>query len=149
MLRALASRELRRSSKRASSTERIFHGLRRRPSAPVKRAKPDPRSRYGPSVKALLLLPRELGGAALANDRDPDLTGVLELFLYLLRDVEGELGGDAVIHLGGLDHNPDLTPRLDRVGLLDPAVVERDVLQSAKPFEVDLGRLAPGSRSCS
>src|SRR5919199_5158147 len=129
MSRAPASRELRNSSKRASSTKRKRPRLlRRSPSVLTKRAKPRPKSLYGPSKVSLLA--SVLDSAALTDDGHPDLAGVLELVFYIFGDVEGKLGSDPVVHLGGLHHDPDLAPRLDGISLVDSPVTERDVLQS-------------------
>src|SRR5215207_5622772 len=50
-----------------------------------------------------LRLPCDFADPALADDGDLDLAWVLQVRLYLLGDVVGELGGDAVVYFGGLD----------------------------------------------
>src|SRR5215211_113215 len=144
MWAAPASRALRSNSRRASSTWVMREGPRLAPSTPVRRAKPAPRSLYGPST-SVPGLPGHLADPALADDRHLYLAGVLEVSLYLLGDVVGELGGDTVVNLGGLDHHPYLTTGLDRVGFVYPPVAEGDVLQGAQALDVGLRRLAPGA----
>src|ERR687898_398987 len=144
MLAAPASRALRASSRRASSTWVMREGARRGPSTPVRRAKPAPRSLYGPST-SVPLLPGHLANPALADNRHLYLAGILEVTLYLLGDVVGQLGGDTVVHFGGLDHNPNLTSGLDRIGFVYASVAEGDVLQGAQALYVGLRRLAPGA----
>src|SRR5918995_98956 len=144
MWAARASRALRASSRRASSTWVMREGVRRGPSTPVRRAKPAPRSLYGPST-SVPLLPGHLANPAFADNRHLYLAGILEVTLYLLGDVVGQLGGDTVVHLGGLDHNPYLTSGLDRIGFVYASVAEGDVLQGAQALYVGLRRLAPGA----
>src|SRR5215207_5352712 len=144
MWAAPASRALRASSRRASSTWVMREGARRGPSTPVRRAKPAPRSLYGPST-SVPLLPGHLANPAFADNRHLYLAGILEVTLYLLGDVVGQLGGDTVVHFGGLDHNPYLTSGLDRIGFVYASVAEGDVLQGAQALYVGLRRLAPGA----
>src|SRR5918993_4735954 len=144
MWAAPASGALRANSRRASSTWVMREGARRGPSTPVRRAKPAPRSLYGPST-SVPLLPGHLANPALADNRHLYLAGILEVTLYLLGDVVGQLGGDTVVHFGGLDHNPYLTAGLDRIGFVNPPVAEGDVLERAQAFDVGLSRLAPGA----
>src|SRR5215213_7101632 len=118
-------------------------GPRRAPSTPVRRTKPAPRSLYGPST-SVPRLPGHLADPALADNRHLYLTGILEVGLYLLGDIVGQLGGDPVVHFGGLDHDSDLTSGLNRVGFVYPSVAEGDVLQGAQALYVGLRRLAPG-----
>src|ERR671920_2243385 len=141
---APASRALRANSRRASSTWVMREGARRGPSTPVRRAKPAPRSLYGPST-SVPRLPGHLADPALADNRHLYLTGILEVGLYLLGDIVGQLGGDPVVHFGGLDHDSDLTSGLNRVGFVYPSVAEGDVLQGAQALDVGLRRLAPGT----
>src|SRR5215217_5771113 len=117
-------------------------GPRRAPSTPVRRTKPAPRSLYGPST-SVPRLPGHLADPALADNRHFYLAGILEVGLYLLGDVVGELGGDSVVHFGGLDHDSDLTSGLDGVGFIYPSVAEGDVLQGAEALYIGLRRLAP------
>src|SRR2546421_11584502 len=56
--------------------------------------------------------------ARLADDRDLDLTGVLQRVLDLLRDVARETRGLEVVELLRLDHDADLPTRLDGERLL-------------------------------
>src|SRR5919107_3772728 len=142
MWAAPASRALRANSRRASSTWVMREGARRGPSTPVRRAKPAPRSLYGPST-SVPRLPGHLADPALADNRHFYLAGILEVSLYLLGDVIGELGGDSVVHFGGLDHDSYLTSGLDRVGFIYPSEAEGDVLQGAQALYVGLRRLAP------
>src|SRR5215203_3222835 len=144
MWAAPASRALRANSRRASSTWVMRVGARRGPSTPVRRAKPAPRSLYGPSTSAPLL-PGHLANPALADNRHLYLARILEVSLYLLGDIVGQLGGDTVVHFRGLDHNPYLTSGLDRVGFVYPSVSEGDVLQGAQALDVGLCSLAPGA----
>src|SRR5829696_171953 len=144
MWAAPASRALRANSRRASSTRVMREGARRGPSTPVRRAKPAPRSLYGPSTSAPLL-PGHLANPALADNRHLYLARILEVTLYLLGDVVDQLGGDTVVHFGGLDHNPYLTSGLDRIGFVYPSVAEGDVLQGAQALYVGLRCLAPGA----
>src|SRR5215212_1860911 len=111
MWAAPASRALRSNSRRASSTWVMREGPRLAPSTPVRRAKPAPRSLYGPST-SVPGLPGHLADPALADNGHLYLAGVLEVCFYLLGDVVGELGGDTVVHFRGLDHNPYLTAGL-------------------------------------
>src|SRR5215212_1517245 len=111
-------------------------------SRPVRRAKPAPRSLEGPST-SVPRLPGHLADPALADNRHFYLAGILEVGLNLLGDVVGELGGDSVVHFGGLDHDSDLASGLDRVGFIYPSVAESDVLQGAQALYVGLRRLAP------
>src|SRR5215208_1717436 len=142
MWAAPASRALRASSRRASSTQVMREGPRRAPSTPVRRAKPAPRSLKGPST-SVPRLPGHLADPALADNRHLYLAGILEVGLYLLGDVVGELGGDSVVHFRGLDHVSDLTSGLDRVCFIYPSVAEGDVLQGAQALNVGLCRFAP------
>src|SRR5215213_6450891 len=119
-------------------------GPRRAPSTPVRRTKPAPRSLYGPSTSGPRL-PGHLADPALADNRHLYLTGILEVGLYLLGDIVGQLGGDPVVHFGGLDHDSDLTSGLNCVGFVYPSVAEGDVLQRAQALDVGLRRLAPGA----
>src|SRR5215211_5679224 len=147
MWAAPASRALRSNSRRASSTWVMREGPRLAPSTPVRRAKPAPRSLYGPST-SVPGLPGHLADPALADNGHLYLAGVLEVCFYLLGDVVGELGGDTVVHFRGLDHNPYLTAGLDRIGFVHPPVAEGDVLQGAQALDVGLRRLAPGAWTC-
>src|SRR5918993_72786 len=144
MWAAPASRALRASSRRASSTWVMREGARRVPSTPVRRAKPAPRSLYGPST-SVPRLPGHLADPALADNRHLYLAGILEVGLYLLGDVVGQLGCDPVVHFGGLDHDSDLTSGLNRVGFVYPSVAKGDVLEGAQALDVGLRRLAPGA----
>src|SRR5918999_3183436 len=127
MWAAPASRALRANSRRASSTWVMREGARRGPSTPVRRAKPAPRSLYGPST-SVPLLPGHLANPALADNRHLYLARILEVTLYLLGDVVGQLGGDTVVHFGGLDHYPYLASGLDRIGFVYASMAEGDVL---------------------
>src|SRR5918995_2348301 len=144
MWAAPASRALRANARRSSPTGGREEGARWGPSTPVRRAKPAPRSLYGPST-SVPLLPGHLANPALADNRHLYLAGILEVTLYLLGDVVGQLGGDTVVHFGGLDHNPYLTSGLDRIGFVHPPVAEGDVLEGAQALDVGLRRLAPGA----
>src|SRR5918994_452412 len=114
------------------------------PASRALRANPAPRSLYGPSTSAPLL-PGHLANPALADNRHLYLARILEVTLYLLGDVVGQLGGDTVVHFGGLDHYPYLTSGLDRIGFVYASVAEGDVLQGAQALYVGLRRLAPGA----
>src|SRR5215210_8932895 len=142
MRAAPASRALRASSRRASSTWVMREGPRRTPSTPVRRAKPAPRSLWGPSTRDPRL-PRYLADPALSDNGHLYLARILQVRLYLLGNVVGQLGGDPVVHLRGLDHYPYLTSGLDSVGFIYPSVAEGDVLQGAEALYIGLRRLAP------
>src|SRR5215211_5684887 len=146
MWAAPASRALRSNSRRASSTWVMREGPRLAPSTPVRRAKPSPRSLYGPST-SVPGLPGHLADPALADNGHLYLAGVLEVCFYLLGDVVGELGGDAVVHFGGLDHDPYLAAGLYGVGFVHAPVTQGDVLQRAQALDVGLRGLAPRART--
>src|SRR2546426_3442715 len=91
-------------------------------------------------------LPGVLGRADLADHRDLDLAGVLELLLHLFRDVPRDhLCGEVVDRLG-LDQDADLTSRLHRVDLLDPGERVADLFEPLQTLDVGLERLATSAR---
>src|SRR2546425_12937284 len=77
----------------------------------------------------------------LADHHDLDLAGILKLLLHLARDVGGELKRPRVVHVLGLDQDPDLATRLDGEGLLHAGEAVRDLLQGFKPLDVVLDAL--------
>ena len=85
---------------------------------------------------------RDIDGARLANDRNLDLTRILQLPLDLACDFVAEQCSSIVIDLFGLDHYPDLAPGLHRVAALHPALGGGDLLQRLQALDVVL-RLSP------
>src|SRR3954462_11694470 len=85
---------------------------------------------------------RVVDRARLAHHRHLDLAGVLELVLDLSRDLVREQRRGVVVERTGLDHHPNLAPRLHRVDLLDAVVALGDRLEVAQALDVVLQRLA-------
>src|SRR5215217_4901763 len=84
-----------------------------------------------------------LDAADLADHRDLDLPGVLELLLDPLGHVAGQdLGGD-VVDVLRLDHDPDLAPGLHGEHLVDTGVAAGDLLEALQALDVGLQGLAP------
>src|SRR4029453_10199454 len=69
--------------------------------------------------QAEVRLLRHLDGARLADHDHLHLAGVLELILDLSRYLVRQQCGALVVHLGGLDDDADLAPRLEGVRLGD------------------------------
>src|SRR5688500_16552061 len=63
----------------------------------------------------------------LADDRHLDLSRVIERVFDALDDVPAESPGGVFVHLIGLDHDADLPPGLQRVGLFDTSEAKRHV----------------------
>ena len=89
------------------------------------------RSRVALSAHRLL---RELDRPRLPDDRDPDLTWVLELLLDLFRDVPRDHLRLHVVDVLGLDHHSHLAARLHREGLGDTWVARADLLEPLHRF---------------
>ena len=67
-------------------------------------------------------------GAALADEMDLDLTGILELRFDLFDDIAGDDYHLLVAHDLGLDGDADLSARLDSVSLFDAGEAVGDLL---------------------
>src|SRR3954451_24413941 len=105
-----------------------------------------PRVAASPPAAGLPSL-RELDRPRLADDRDLDLPGVLELALDLAGDLAREQQRGVVIDRRRLDDDTDLAPGLHRVDLLDAGVARGDELELAQPLDVGLQRLAARARA--
>ena len=79
------------------------------------------------------------------NEGDFDLAGVLHLFLDPLGDVVGDLLGQAVVDVLGVDDHADLAAGLDGVGLLDALEGGRDAFELLEPLDVAFEALASGA----
>src|SRR5213593_2906039 len=106
---------------------------------------PKVRIRYRRSIGPRLL-PGELRGAGLTNDRDADLPGVLQLLLHLLRDIACHHLRLEVVDLLRRDHHPNLAPGLHRERLLDAGVSVADLLEPFEALHVGLERFSPRAR---
>src|SRR3954451_6688705 len=84
----------------------------------------------------------EVHRARLADDRDLDLAGVLELLLDLACDVARERDRGVVVDVVRGDDHADLAARLHRVDLVDAGVAGGDVLEVTQALDVLLERLA-------
>ena len=82
----------------------------------------------------------------LPDDRDLDLTRVLKVFLQFAGDPAGEIAGTEVVHLSGVDHDPNLAPGLHGEHLLDTPEIGSQRLEPLKPANVGLESLPPGTR---
>lgn len=90
---------------------------------------------------------RQVGGADLADDRDPDLTGVGHGLLDLAGDVAAEeLGGQVVDGLGP-DDDADLAPRLQGIALRDAFKRVGNLFQAAHALDVLVVALGAGRRA--
>src|SRR5919107_3936132 len=85
---------------------------------------------------------RVVDGARLADHRDLDLAGVLELLLDLARNVARQRDRAVVVDAVRRDDHADLAPGLHRVDLVDAGVAGGDVLEVAQALDVLLERLA-------
>src|SRR5438552_14303166 len=74
--------------------------------------------------------------AGLADDRDLDLTRVLQRVLDLLCDVARQPRRLKIVELLGLDHDPDLATRLDRERFFDARKAVRDAFEFLEPLDV-------------
>src|SRR5688572_21296059 len=79
----------------------------------------------------------------LADDRHLDLSRVIERVFDALDDVPAESPGGVFVHLIGLDHDADLTPRLERIRLFNTSEAERHVFQRLDALDVVVHVLAP------
>src|SRR6056297_413485 len=102
-----------------------------------------PRTRVAPAVASAGVL----DGARLAYDRHLHLARVLHVLLDATGDVAREEDGAGVVDLVGLDDDADLAAGLDGVALLDAGEARGDRLERLEALEVDLERLAAGSRT--
>src|SRR5688572_18065696 len=82
----------------------------------------------------------------LANDDDLDLPRILQLALDAPRDLLGERGRAAIVHVLGRHDDADLAARLDGEDLVDATIARRDPLESLETLHVRLERLAARSR---
>jgi hypothetical protein len=83
-----------------------------------------------------------------ADDRDLDLTRIIELVLDLLGDVLGHQGSALVGDLLAFDDDSDLPARLKGEGLGDALKGMGDLLELLQPLNVGLQKLAPRPRPC-
>src|SRR5438445_4508899 len=99
------------------------------------------------SVLCPTFLPGILHCAGLANHRDLDLAGILQLRLDLLGEVAREPEGLVVDQPVGLDDDAQLAPRLDSERLLNTLESVGNVLELLEALDVGLQDLAPGAGS--
>ena len=74
--------------------------------------------------------------ASLANDRHPDLTGILHGLFDLLGDVPCQPGGGEIVDRLRLDNDTHLASCLDGECLLDAFKGHGHLLERADPFDV-------------
>ena len=87
------------------------------------------------------------GCPALADDRDPDLPGVLHGLFDLLGDVLGHAIGLDIVDLVGFDDDAYLAACLDGVTAFDAFEAVGDSFQRPQPFNVLLQILTAGTRA--
>ena len=92
---------------------------------------------------------RVIDRAALADKIYFDLTGVLDLFLDLLRHVTCDDLHARVIDLFGLYHHADLTARLNSICFVNTGEADCDLLKLFKSLDVVFKILASCTGSCS
>ena len=86
-----------------------------------------------------------IDGAALADDIDLDLAGVIQRVLDLLRDLAGQQDDLIVADHVGLDHDAHFTASLNGKGLFHALEAGRDLLQIFQTLDVALDILAAGT----
>ena len=84
----------------------------------------------------VLILLRVLDGAALADDVDLDLAGIIEGILDLLGDLAGQQDDLIIADDIGLDHDADFAAGLNGKGLLHALKAGRDLLQIFQTLDV-------------
>ena len=89
-----------------------------------------------------------IDGAALADDIDLDLAGVIQRVLDLLRDLAGQQDDLIVADNVGLDHDAHFTASLNGKGLFHALEAGRDLLQIFQTLDVALDILAAGTGAC-
>ena len=80
--------------------------------------------------------------AGFADDVDLDLTRILEFIFDLLADISCKSGHRVILDLLGLDHDTDLSTRLDRVRGFDALEGGRDLFELLQTLDVILQILA-------
>ena len=96
----------------------------------------------------VLILLRVLDGAALADDVDLDLAGIIEGILDLLGDLAGQQDDLIIADDIGLDHDADFAAGLNGKGLLHALKAGRDLLQIFQTLDIALHVLAAGTGTC-
>ena len=86
----------------------------------------------------VLILLRVLDGAALADDVDLDLAGIIEGILDLLGDLAGQQDDLIIADDIGLDHDADFAAGLNGKGLLHALKAGRDLLQIFQTLDINL-----------
>ncbi len=109
------------------------------------RQKRSPLYEYNGLLLVLILL-RVLDGAALADDVDLDLAGIIQRILDLLGDLAGQQDDLIIADDIGLDHDADFAAGLNGKGLLHALEAGRDLLQILQTLDIALHVLAAGTR---
>src|SRR4051794_5479062 len=88
---------------------------------------------------------REVNRTRLADDRDLDLAGVLQLLLDVAGDLVRHQRRALVVDVLGPNDHADLATGLHRVDLVHAIVAPRDLLQVLQTLDILLERLAAGA----
>ena len=99
-------------------------------------------------IKYNLKLFGEICRAIFTNDIDLDLSRILALGFYLLDNLAGEHGHFIITYHLRLNHNANLSARLNGVRLLNTLERGGNFLELLKSLYVILDILAPCARSC-